>query len=785
IAVLLTDRHGGGVPGVAVEFVVVQGGGSVTPASAQTDAQGRARGAWTFGRAAGLNAVEARVVGRSLAPAVFAAKAKVGPPARLEKLAGDAQQGAAASQLPLPLVVRVVDANGNPVAGASVAWRCTSGGSHAPDVSVTDVAGEARATWMLGPGAGVQAMEARVEGSEAAPVQFSANAGVGAAARLEKVSGDLQEAVVTSQLPQPIVVRVVDAPGNPLPGVKVSWKLFYGGGTVAPAESVTDAQGYARATWTLGTIMAHHRLEVRAVDLALPPLTFTALARVGPAAGVAAFRGDGGGVPVGTTLRVELVARVTDAHGNPVPGVPVAWSGGSRLGGFSRTEPATDTLGLARALWAAGTTAGEDEAAASIAGASARFRVRALPGPAATLRIVPRPTELQPTGVRVPLGGSTQLGVTAADEFGNAVPEPTVRWTSSQPGVATVSPSGLAGGVSRGLAVIRAESGHAEDTLTVDVDRWQRYRVTDLGRRLTPLTLNDRGQVVGYVTEVEGEYAVLWDNGRLVEIGRSLPRPSKAAAINERGEVAGSYRQTFPSTSEWRTGNVAFRWQAGQIVATLPHRCRNILGLSKIACQRTAVDINERGDVLTDEGVVWTYTGTLELLTSQYFNRIWSLYGVGISDDGRVAATWTSWTDWYSYEPYLTRAVWWSVTDTTAIVPFDDSTRVSDVSGRGWVVGSSRTGGGWLQRDGALVWISGPRAVPGSVGSAISVNDRGQVLANAGGYFVWENGRATYVDMVGYSAQSYRFREMNNVGQIIGDAEVDGVQRGILLTPVP
>ncbi|HEU0079941.1 MAG TPA: Ig-like domain-containing protein, partial [Longimicrobiaceae bacterium] len=79
IVVLLTDRHGGGVPGVAVEFAVVQGGGTVSPASAQTDAQGRARAAWTFGRAAGVNAVEARVVGRSLPPAAFAAMAKAGP----------------------------------------------------------------------------------------------------------------------------------------------------------------------------------------------------------------------------------------------------------------------------------------------------------------------------------------------------------------------------------------------------------------------------------------------------------------------------------------------------------------------------------------------------------------------------------------------------------------------------------------------------------------------------------------------------------------------------------
>ncbi|HEU0077673.1 MAG TPA: Ig-like domain-containing protein, partial [Longimicrobiaceae bacterium] len=292
IAALLTDRHGGGVAGVAVEFVVVKGGGTVAPASAQTDAQGRARAAWTLGTAAGENAVEARVAGRPIAPARFVAMARAGPPARLEKLAGDAQQGTAASQLPLPLVVRVVDAFGNPLAGASVSWRCTSGGSHAPGASVTDVAGEARVTWLLGPGAGEQGMEAWVEGFPAARVQFSAGVGVGAAARLEKVSGDLQEAVVTSPLPEPLVVRVVDAPGNPLPGVRVAWKLFYGGGTVAPAESVTDAQGRVRAAWTFGRAAGVNAVEARVAGRSLAPAVFAATAEAGPPARREKLAGD-------------------------------------------------------------------------------------------------------------------------------------------------------------------------------------------------------------------------------------------------------------------------------------------------------------------------------------------------------------------------------------------------------------------------------------------------------------------------------------------------------------
>jgi len=55
----VADQIGAGVPGVTVNFAVTSGGGSVTAASAVTDANGLASVGWTIGGSAGSNTVQA------------------------------------------------------------------------------------------------------------------------------------------------------------------------------------------------------------------------------------------------------------------------------------------------------------------------------------------------------------------------------------------------------------------------------------------------------------------------------------------------------------------------------------------------------------------------------------------------------------------------------------------------------------------------------------------------------------------------------------------------------
>jgi hypothetical protein len=88
-----------------------------------------------------------------------------GTPANLLRVSGDGQQASAGEQLPAPLVVRLTDANSDPVAGVPVVFRFQSSIPSAqvnPASGTTDSLGLAQVRVRLGSTAGTQEVEARV-----------------------------------------------------------------------------------------------------------------------------------------------------------------------------------------------------------------------------------------------------------------------------------------------------------------------------------------------------------------------------------------------------------------------------------------------------------------------------------------------------------------------------------------------------------------------------------------------------------------------------------------------
>jgi hypothetical protein len=84
-------------------------------------------------------------------------------PASVSKTAGDGQSARLGSALGTQLTVRVADASGKAVPGATVAWAVASGGGSVnASSSQTDGNGEARVTWTLGSVNGVQSVTASV-----------------------------------------------------------------------------------------------------------------------------------------------------------------------------------------------------------------------------------------------------------------------------------------------------------------------------------------------------------------------------------------------------------------------------------------------------------------------------------------------------------------------------------------------------------------------------------------------------------------------------------------------
>ncbi|RUR86784.1 N,N-dimethylformamidase beta subunit family domain-containing protein [Chlorogloeopsis fritschii PCC 9212] len=69
---------------------------------------------------------------------------------------------------------------------------------------------------------------------------------------ITKVSGDNQTGATGATLPDPLVVQVKDGAGNPQSGVTVNFAVTSGGGSVSPASAVTNANGEASTTLTLG-----------------------------------------------------------------------------------------------------------------------------------------------------------------------------------------------------------------------------------------------------------------------------------------------------------------------------------------------------------------------------------------------------------------------------------------------------------------------------------------------------------------------------------------------------
>ncbi|HEV7586996.1 MAG TPA: Ig-like domain-containing protein [Longimicrobium sp.] len=203
----------------------------------------------------------------------------------------------------------------------------------------------------------------------------------GPAAHVDVVSGNAQSGPAGTELPQPVVVKVTDAQGRPVQGQVVSFVVTGGGGHVFAGSGATDGQGLAQERWTLGTAAGPQTLEARTVvgGQPLSAAVFTATAVAGAPATAVALGGDTSvaGVP-GSVVEDSFAVVVRDQHGNPAPGVQVAWA--VTGGGGSITSPTpTDAAGIARTQWVLGPAGPATQSAqATVAGTTVRFTARAV-----------------------------------------------------------------------------------------------------------------------------------------------------------------------------------------------------------------------------------------------------------------------------------------------------------------------------------------------------------------------------------------------------------------------
>ena len=161
LTVKVLDAFDNPKPGIPVSFTVVTGGGLVSAATVPSDNAGIAKVHWTLGPAAGVQTVVAG--SGTIPPVTFNAAASPADPAVLVVISGNNQIAAPSSALPDSLVVRLTDAFGNGIPGATLTWSAAAGnGTVTPAGTLTNASGRSAARWVVGPTSGTQTATSRM-----------------------------------------------------------------------------------------------------------------------------------------------------------------------------------------------------------------------------------------------------------------------------------------------------------------------------------------------------------------------------------------------------------------------------------------------------------------------------------------------------------------------------------------------------------------------------------------------------------------------------------------------
>ena len=273
----VTGSDGQPFAGTSVAFSA--NAGTVSPASATTGSTGTASTSWTLGTTVGTQTLTATAGGRS---ATVSVTTQAGAPAAFAKVSGDNQAGPVGQALANPVVVSVKDAFGNPLAGQSVAFAVTAGGGSVGAATATTQAdGNASVSWTMGSAPGTNTLTAT---HALGTVTFNATGQVGAPAAITKVAGDNQSATVGTAVATAPRVKVVDAQGNGVSGVAVTFAVASGGGSVTGGSATTGSDGTAAVgSWTLGATPGANTLTASATGLTA--VTFTATGTAAQTAG--------------------------------------------------------------------------------------------------------------------------------------------------------------------------------------------------------------------------------------------------------------------------------------------------------------------------------------------------------------------------------------------------------------------------------------------------------------------------------------------------------------------
>jgi hypothetical protein len=453
ITMIVTDAGGNPKSGVVVTFAVATGGGSVSPASATTNASGLASTTWTLGATAGVQTITASSSGLTGSPYTISATASGATNhwVLTTQPAASTVAGVAIGNV----VATLKDASNVTVTsynGSTAIGFFANPGSATLSGTTTVIAASGVATFSgLSLNKAATAYALQLSGASATAANTNAfNIVAAAAANLALQSGNLQNATSGTTLTNPIVVLVTDAFGNPVSGKTVTFAIATGGGSVGTASTTSNASGLAQSTWTLGGGAGAQTMTVTATGLTGSPITATA---------------NSGGVITSTVVAPQVdtltalgatftpTATAKDAVNNTVAGT-FSWL--SRSAAIATVNASTGLV--------TGVVNGSTYIVATEAGGT-RDSIRiVVQQRLATINVTPNPRNIY-------LGASYAFTASAVDGLNNPlVSQPSFTWSSQTGAIATVNAStGVATGTGLGSTLVQATSGTVTGTATLNV----------------------------------------------------------------------------------------------------------------------------------------------------------------------------------------------------------------------------------------------------------------------------------------------------------------------------
>lgn len=239
---------------------------------------------------------------------------------------------------------------------------------------------------------------------------------------------------------------------------------------------------------------------------------------------------------------------------------------------------------------------------------------------------------------------------------------------------------------------------------------WQKGRSVELTFRRHGFpseanAINERGQIVG-----SDGHAVLWENGRVRDLGTLGGPQSEAVAINNRGQIVGSADTRTKDSDGYPISHAAL-WENGRV------RDLGTLG----GPGSRAIAINDRGQVI---GLADTKAKDKDGFQVAH---------VALWENGKITdlGLWESWR-----QPEL------------------------DINNRGQVV--------WPWNAHGILWHNGTKRRIGL--SPSDINDRSQIVGSCGERAcVWQGGKLTGLGTLGGDGSDAR--ALNERGQVVGSAE--------------